>query len=131
LAKSSIDDRHFPWMIATLATNKKIRQKKKKPAARLLWQQIFCLELQRVHLQCAYWVQYAPRAPCFRRIFEKDFVKFELGAHIFIINISFGNGSGVCAVFFEISRCSKFRPQTTTTNNQNHNNFVFFPSERK
>jgi hypothetical protein len=71
-------------------------------------------------------VQYGPRAPCFRRIFKKDFVKFELGAHIFIINISFENGSGVCADFFGFERCSKFRAQTTTTNNQNHNNFVFF-----
>jgi hypothetical protein len=75
-------------------------------------------------------VQYGPRAPCFLRIFEKDFGKFELGAHIFITNISFEYGSGVCAAFFGIERCSKFRPQTTTTNNQNHNNFVF-PSERK
>jgi hypothetical protein len=75
-------------------------------------------------------VQYGPRAPCFLRIFEKDFGKFELGAHIFITNISFEYGSGVCAAFFGIERCSKFRPQTTTTNKQNHNNFVF-PSERK
>lgn len=64
-----------------------------------------------------------PRAPCFWRIFEKDFGKFKLGVHIFIINISVENGSGG---YFGFLRCSKFRPQTTTTNNQNHNNFVFF-----
>ncbi len=68
--------------------------------------------------------QYGPRAPCFLRIFEKDFGKFEVGAHIFSVNISFEYSSGVCAAFFGIERCSKFRPQTTKTII-----ILFFPSK--
>jgi hypothetical protein len=111
-----MDDSHFGYK-QKISSNKL----KKETAARLLWRQIFCLELQRISSALRVLVvQYRPRAPCFLRIFEKDFGKFELGAHIFIINISFEYGSGVCAAFFGIERCSKFHPQTTTTNNQNH-----------